>query len=163
MPLRLAFHIRNAFALGRVADKDGGAALRGRCAAQTRKDAAQAVSVDFGHGPFEGAPFGSERFEPHDLVVAVVALQFVVVDEHAKIVELVMRRAHRGFPHFAFLHFAIAEHCVNARFASLHFQAQRHAERDGKSLSQRACARFGPGQIENVRMTLKWAVELAQG
>src|SRR5580692_674123 len=136
MPLRLAFHVRHAFALHGMADEHGGLAVHGTRFAQCRKNAADAMAVDFRHGPAEGAPFISERLQAHDCGIRVVALHFVVVDKRAQIVEAVMHRAHRALPHFTFLQFAVAEQRVNARWTRLHFKAQRHADADGKALAQ---------------------------
>jgi len=73
-----------------------------------------------------------------------------------------MGGAHRSFPHFAFLQFTVAQKCVDARGILLQLQAHRHAQRHGKSLAKRARAGFDPGQVEDMRMALEWASELAQ-
>src|ERR1044072_7098296 len=49
MPLRLSFHVRNAFAFCGVADENRGTALRHRGTAQPGKNASQAVPINFGN------------------------------------------------------------------------------------------------------------------
>ena len=73
-----------------------------------------------------------------------------------------MRGAHRRLPHLAFLHFAVAQQRIDARRAVLELQAQRHADGDRETLAERAGAGFGPRQVDDMRMALERAAQLAQ-
>src|ERR1700685_2753194 len=74
VPGGLVFHVRNALALDGVGDDDARAALRGAGAAKGLQHRCDIVAVDLGDRPIEGAPLCRQRLEPHDLVVARVAL-----------------------------------------------------------------------------------------
>src|SRR6185312_3645326 len=84
MPGGNVFHIRHALALDgmgndhrRLAGSRGGPP-------QLRYNRAEVMAVDFRHRPAEGPPFRRQRFQPHDGVIGIVALQLVVVDQGAK-------------------------------------------------------------------------------
>src|SRR5579862_674942 len=119
-------HVRHALALDGVGDDDARAVMRGAGAAEGLEQRGHVVAVDLGDRPVEGAPFRGQRLQPHDLVVARVALQLVVVDDGAEIVELVMRRAHRAFPYLALLQLAVAQERIDARGAVLELEPHPH-------------------------------------
>src|SRR6185437_9322031 len=89
MPGRDVFHGGHTLALDGVSDDQRGPFGCGAGLAQRTQNLGNVVTVDFGHLPAKGAPFVGQRLQPHDRGIGVVALQLVVVDQGAEIVELV--------------------------------------------------------------------------
>src|SRR6185295_324124 len=131
VPVRDVFHAAHALALHRVGEKQRWAACDFVCFLERAQDRVEVVTVGFNDLPAERAELRGQRFEAHDVGIRIVGLKLVVVDDGDEIVDLVMRRAHRGFPHFALLQLAIAQHDVHARRTLLELQSHRHPKRDG--------------------------------
>ena len=88
--------------------------------------------------PAKRAPLGALVAEGHDVVAEAVDLEAVIVHDDLEVAELVLCRAHRRLPDLAGLTFAVAEDAVGAVFRVVCAGRQRHADRHGHALTQRA-------------------------
>ena len=106
--------------------------------------------------------FSCHITQAHDLVVAAVDLQAVVVNDDGKVVQMIMGGSHESLPDLAFLTFSITQQredlCVLAQF----FGAQRHTNGNGAPLAQRTSGCVYARDLLTVRMALKNAVKLAE-
>ena len=72
-------------------------------------------------------------------------------------------RRHGALPDLPLLDLAVAEDAVHARVLGGELEAERHAERDGQALTERARCCLDAGEHHPVRMALQRAAELPEG
>jgi hypothetical protein len=106
----------------------------------------------------------AEGIDVHHLGEAAVDLAVVVVDDHAEVVELIMRGGHHGLPDRSLLQLAVAGERVDARAVLIdELVGHCHADGDRETLAERAAARLDAGEPHVPSgMSLKAAAELAE-
>ena len=83
----------------------------------------------------------------------------IAIDDRAKIVELVVRRGHHGFPDAAFLMFAVAHDAEDAMgFAALS-GGESAADGDAESLAERAAGNFHARELQAIGMAFEAGAE----
>ena len=161
MPAHLILHKGNALALDRVPQDALGYAGRVR-RGQSRLNGVQVMAVDLVQIKAESLYLGGQVAQGHDLVVAAVDLQAVVVDDDRQIVQLVVSGGHKCLPNLPLLALAVTQQGKDLRVLAQLFGAQSHAHSDGAALAQGAGGGIHAGNLLAVRMSLQDAVELAE-
>ena len=110
----------------------------------------------------ERTQLGRQIAEGHHLVIRAVDLQTVVIDHDGQVVQLIMSSGHIGFPDLSLLALAVAGEDEDLRVLAEMLGAQRHTDRDGYALTERAGGSVHTGDLLRVRMTLQNAVKLAE-
>src|SRR5438552_3255640 len=82
-------------------------------AVQSMEDLPVIVTINFAHGPTEGAPLVRKGLEVEHLRDRAEALDLVVIDQAHEVIEPVMRRKQDRFPVRALIALPIAEKCIN--------------------------------------------------
>src|SRR5258706_10518007 len=86
-------------------------------------------------------PLLHHRLEVQHLLDEVVELDAVVVEDHAEIVEVMIRRAelgrgHRALPDLPLLDLAVPEHAVDVASLARELEAEGHPHRDRQPLAE---------------------------
>lgn len=71
------------------------------------------MTVDLIEIKAEGAELGGQVAQTHDLVVAAIDLQAVVVDDDSQVVQLIVVGRHEGLPDLALLTLAVAQNGID--------------------------------------------------
>ena len=121
------------------------------------------MSVNLQHVPAEHREFLRDGHHVHDVLVAPVDLQTVVVHEGAEVIQLVVACRHGGFPDHAFLEFAVAQQRVDPARIRVRLAGQRHADRRGYALTERAGGHLHAGEKFLAGVALQAAAQSAQG
>ena len=106
--------------------------------------------------------FTAQRIHVHHVMHPAVNLQAVLVDDGAKIVELVMRGRHHRFPNAALLLLAIAHDAKGMEGLFSPLCRQRATHRDAQSLSKRTTGNLNSGQLQAVGMAFESGSQLAE-
>src|SRR5208282_6062547 len=120
------------------------------------------VAVNGENLPTEGAIFGLERIDIHDVAHPAVDLQAVVINDADQVVELMMTGLHGGFPDLPLLLLAVAHDAERPVIFPVELAGQRNAHGYAESLSQRSCRNLYTRKLEPVRMALISRPQLAQ-
>ncbi len=140
VPASHVFHKRNALAFDRVANKghrlSGVVTIAGKI--ELLDDIFHIVTVNFQNVPTERLILINDRVDVHDIFHFAVNLQAVLVENHDEVVELVLPRTHRGFPHRTFLVLTVGADGEDAVIFLVQLGRQSHADRNREALSQRA-------------------------
>ena len=102
------------------------------------------VAVDPADEPAAGLPFVGDRLDAQHPGGGSVGLQGVDVHQRGQVPEPVMARAYRGFPRRALVQFPVGEEVEDPRGRTLVAQPQRHPDRDGQAVPQRAAGDLHP-------------------
>src|SRR5438552_3163560 len=134
VPLGVVLHERDPLALDGVGHDERRRPPGGLRLIERFVDVVHVVPVDLEDGPAERLPLRHDRLEVHDLRHEVVELDFVVVEDHAEVVERTvglaeLRPRHRRLPHLAFLGLAVAEDAVDARAGGAELAGDRFETR----------------------------------
>src|ERR1039458_1705695 len=164
MPSGNVLHEADALAFHRVGKDQSGLAgdwnvLR---LLQSVQDLRHVVAVNLDDFPAKAAITLVQRFDVHYVLDPAVNLQTVAVNDGHQIVEFEVRCLHGGFPDIAFLLFAVAHDAEHRMLAAVEFAGQGRADRNAEALSQRSAGDFDTRQLQPVRMSLKWRIQLAQ-
>src|SRR5574344_682634 len=109
MPGQIVLHIADTFTLHGVGDDDRGAVLLLFKFAESAENLGVVVTVDVDDVAIESLDFIGQRFQIHHFVGVAHTLNFIVVDDGAKVVQMVVGGKHERFPVGTLVHFAIAQ------------------------------------------------------
>ena len=87
--------------------------------------------------PAKCRPFVGQRFEAHDFAGRTVRLLIIDIDQTDQIIELILSRAHGRFPGGAFVQLTIRHGVVDEGWIFFMLQAERNADTNGQTLTQR--------------------------
>ena len=85
-----------------------------------------------------------------------------MIDDSDQVIEALVSREHRSFPHLALLAFAVTHEGEHRRLRTVELQAERHAGSDREALAERARRCLNARKLPAIGMALKAAVQLAQ-
>ena len=165
-----AFHIRSAFADGRLADDDRRFALRDTGHFDGGADLLHALAVDFDDVPAVGRETSADVFRQSDLRGAFDADAVVIIEEN-QIVQFQMAGKSAGFMGGAFHDAAVAadhidllvEQAVARADGGLELlHADRHTDGGGETGSQRASRHFDAFRVAIFRMAWALAAPLTE-
>ena len=163
MPGSLVLHERDAFAFDGLCDQCGRLALDGFRFRKRGAHGIKVVAVHIDDMPAECPELLIEGLRSDDIGGLAVDLQTVDINDRTEIVTLVMGGCHCGLPDFAFFAFSVADQAVDAVILAGKLIGKRHAVRRRKALAKGTGGHVDARQVVHIRMTLKPAVELAEG
>jgi len=120
------------------------------------------MAVDLVQIKAKGPQLGGHIAQGHDLVVAAVDLQAVVVHDHGQVVQLIVGSGHEGLPDLALLTLTVAQQRKHLGVLALHLGAQRHTHGNRAALTQGAGGGVHTGDLLAVRVALQDAVQLPE-
>ena len=161
MPTGLIFHIGHALTLNGVG-QDATRLTSHHRGAQSGINGIQIVSVDLIQIKTKGLQLGRQITQRHDLVVAAVDLQTVVINNNGQVVQLKVAGSHKGLPNLTFLALAVTEDGIHAAIFAQLLGTQCHTHSDGATLTERTGGCIHTGNLLAVGMTLQNAVELTE-
>ncbi len=121
------------------------------------------MAVQFDNIPAERFPLGYLIALVKTVNELAVRLNAVRVNDTYKVVAFESRRCHRCFPDLAFRKFAVAHHNISFAVKAVQFEAESHAEADGKSLAERTRIGFNTRSLLGFRMSLQTGAEDLEG
>ena len=130
---------------------------------QSVQDLRQVVAVNLDDFPAKTAITLVQRLDVHHVLHPAIDLQAVAVDDANQVVELEVRCLHGRFPDIAFLLLAVPHNAEHRMFAAVELAGQGHADRNAEALPQRSAGNLDARQLQTVRMSLEWRIQLAQG
>jgi len=78
------------------------------------------MAVYFYRIPSKIFPFMFECARVHNLTAESIYLQFIIIDNTAKVIHIIMCCSHRGFPYLSFIGFTITKQTVNFSVYTVH-------------------------------------------
>src|SRR5450432_2747290 len=110
MPQELILHERHTLTFHRIGDNAARLSAFERQVQKGVDKLLMIMSIDLLDAPAEGFPLSAEGLEIEDVANISQALDFVIVDDRHKIVQLVMGCEKCCFPNRAFVTFPVTQH-----------------------------------------------------
>ena len=127
MPAGLIFHKADAAALDGVGQNDDGLIPRPASLFECTDQRLHVVAVHSHRLPSEARVLVGQRFHLHHVFHPSIDLQAIAINHGDEVGEAVVAGLHGGFPHLAFLLFAVAHQAKNFVLFAIEARSQRHA------------------------------------
>lgn len=90
-------------------------------------------------------------------------MQIIVIDDEAKVIQLVVVGKHSGLPHLALFNFAIAQNGIDTVVLVPQLTGQRHTAGGTDALTQRTGGKINAGGLIHIGVALQTGTDRAEG